>query len=334
MNESLNFIGITAHEPLWALLDIYGNCISIELVDDPQQRAASLQDPLRNFNPTMNTRFYDELRHDLLPLPFLPVHSPSISLYQSSSNALPNSIALVDNSKNTESLIFFSEPLTSNSALLIHILNVIPPNESRVRSTTAAAHSSNPATSSHIQLGLTNCNTKALLRTNELPIDLEQINKRSEFWIIQDFQLSNKTTVDRDDEFLFTLNKDGIIEYSQNNSKLQEFIHVDSNLIYYPFLVVKGDIVAVRSIGYVKTLDKYRTSQQMKYKLDSKNSQQDSLTTTNNDSKTESAMKLQHDCTICLDRLRDTVLIPCGHICLCYSCAKEVQEHGTQQCKN
>lgn len=223
--------------------------------------------------------------------------------------------------------------MTSNSALLIHISNLAPSNESRQRSTTttASSSSSNQFTSSQIQLGLTNCNTKALLRTNELPIDLEQINKRSEFWIIQDFQLNNKTTIDRDDEFLFTLNGDGIIEYSHNNSKLKEFIHVDSNLIYYPFLIFKGDIVAVRSIGYMRNLDKYRLSQQKKSKTDSNNSHQDSLM---NENKTESMMKLQHDCTICLDRLRDTVLIPCGHICLCYSCAKEVHEHGTKQCKN
>lgn len=321
------------HEPLWALLDIYGNCISIELVDDPQQRTPSLQDQSRNFNSTLSTRYYDEVRHDILPLPFLPVHSPSISFFQSSSNALPNaSMVLYDNSKTNDGLIFFSEPLTCNSALLIHILNIIPSNESRLRPTTAAA--SNLSNCSHIQLGLTNCNTKALLRTNELPIDLEQINKRSEFWIIQDFQSSQKATIDRDDEFLFTLTEDGIIAYSQNNSKLKDFIHVDSSLIYYPFLIFKGDIVAIRSIGYVKNLDRYRSFQQMKYKSDSKNSNQDSLTTANNEMKNESTTKLQQDCTICLDRLRDTVLIPCGHICLCYSCAKEVQDHGTRQCKN
>lgn len=240
-------------------------------------------------------------------------------------------MVLYDNSKINDGLIFFSEPLTSNSALLIHILNIIPSNESRLRSTTATAF--NLSNCSHIQFGLTNCNTKALLRTNELPIDLDQINKRSEFWIIQDFQTNQKTTIDRDDEFLFTLTEDGIISFSQNNSKLKEFIHVDSSLIYYPFLVFKGDIVAIRSIGYVKNFDRYRSFQQLKTKTDSKNSNQDSQTTANNDTKTESTMKLQQDCTICLDRMRDTVLIPCGHICLCYYCARELQDHGARQCK-
>ncbi len=323
-------------EPLWALLDIYGNCISIELVDDPQQRTVSLNDQIRNINTTVATHFYEDLRSELLPLPFLPVHSPLISFFLSSSSALANqSIVLFDNSKTNDGLVFFSEPLTINSGLLIHILNVQPSTESRQRTitTAAAASASNLSTSSHIQFGLTNCNTKALLRTNDLPIDLEQINHRSEFWIIQDFQLNNKTTIDRDDEFLFTFNVDGIIEYSHNNSPLKDFIHVDSNLVYYPFLVFKGDIVAIRSMGYVKNLDKYRSLQQMKNKTDMKKSNQESISTKTNEIKNECDMKLNQDCTVCLDRMRDTVLIPCGHICLCYSCAKELVELGSKQCK-
>ncbi len=262
---------------------------------------------------------------------FLPVHSPLISFFSSSSNALPNpSVVLFDNSKNTDGLVFFSEPLIINSGLLIHILNIIPSNESRIRTTTASASN---FLSSHIQFGLTNCNTKTLLRNNDLPIDIEQINNRSEFWIIQDFKLGNKTTIDQGDEFLFTFNQNGIIEYSHNHSKLKDFIHVDLNLIYYPFLVFKGDIVAIRSMGYFKNLDKYQSLQQINTKNDTSKSNQQSTSTNNNDIQTEYDLKLYQDCTVCLDRIRDTVLIPCGHICLCYSCAEELVEHGTQQCK-
>ncbi len=262
---------------------------------------------------------------------FLPVHGPLISFFSSSSNALPNqSIVLFDNSKNSDGLVFFSEPLKINSGLLIHILNVIPSNESRIRTTTASASN---LLSTHIQFGLTNCDIKTLLRTNDLPIDVEQINNRSEFWIIQDFKLGNKISIDRDDEFLFTFNQDGIIEYSQNNSKLKDFIHVDLNLIYYPFLVFKGDIVAIRSMGYLKNLDKYRSLQQINNKNDTVKPNQQLTSIDNNEIKPECDMKVNQDCTVCFDRMRDTVLIPCGHICLCYSCAKGLLEHGTKQCK-
>jgi hypothetical protein len=103
---------------------------------------------------------------------------------------------------------------------------------------------------------------------------------------------------------------------------------VDSTLIYYPFLVFKGDIIAIRSIGYLKTLDKCRSLQQINNQIKSN----EELTSTDN-IKNEADFKLSQDCTICLDRLRDTVLIPCGHICLCYSCAKELLEHEGRQCK-
>ncbi|CAF0897108.1 unnamed protein product [Adineta steineri] len=329
--------GIVVQEPLWALLDIYGNCISIELVDDLQQRPVPLNDRFRNINATVTTPFFKDIRNDLSPLPFILVHSPSITFLSSPSNTASNqSIVLYDNTKNTDGLVFFSEPLTINSGLLLQIVSILSPNESSLRPTTASASNS---LTSHIQFGLTNCIIKDLIRTKEFPFDIEQINNRSEFWIIQDFKLGNKTTIDRDDEFLFTFNQDGIIEYSHNNSKLKDFIHVDPNLNYYPFLVFKGDIVAIRSIGYLKTLEKCRSLQQI-HPL-TKFNQELSSTINNNDNnvnnksigiKDESDSKLNHECTVCFDRKRDTVLIPCGHICLCYSCADELYQRGTRQC--
>jgi len=328
------FIGISVHEPLWALLDIYGNCISIELVCDPQQRTQTQNDQIRQINPVLNTHFYDELRNELIPLPFLPVHNSLISFFQSSSsssNSSSNSsIVLYDNSKNTDGLVFFSDALTINSGLLIHILNVQPSNESRLR-TTATSASSN-SLSTQIQFGLTNCDIKDLIRRNDLPLDIEQINRRSEFWVIENFQLGNKTSIDRDDEFLFTFNQNGVIQYSHNDSKLQDFLHVDSNLIYYPFLIFKGDIVAVRSMGLIKNLDKYRFCQSTKVKLESNQTNHELNMKTKTECQTETEIKLNQDCTVCFDRIRDTVLIPCGHICLCYSCAKGLVDHGTKQC--
>ncbi|CAF4487564.1 unnamed protein product, partial [Rotaria sp. Silwood2] len=193
--------GIFVQEPLWALLDIYGNCISIELVDDYLKRTGSLNDQLRNINPTVTTSFFKDICNDLSPLTFLPVHSSSISFFSSSSNALPNqSIVLYDNTKTCDGLVFFSEPLTINSGLLIQILSIIPSNESRIRTTTTTTAVTSNLLVSHIQFGLTNCNTQNLLRTNDLPLDIEKINDRSEFWILQDFKLGNKTTIDRNDE--------------------------------------------------------------------------------------------------------------------------------------
>lgn len=305
-------------------------------MDDFQKRSGSLHDQLRNINSTVSSPIFKELSKDLIPLPFLPVHSPSISFFNSSSNTLPNqSIILFDNRPNSHGLVFFSEPLTANSGLIIQVLNILPSNESQRRATTMTTASNLLPT--HIQFGLTNCNTQNLMQMNDLPLDIDKINNRSEFWIVQDFQLGNKTTIDREDEFLFTFNQDGIIQYSHNNSYLKDFIHVDPTLIYYPFLILKGDIVAVRSMGYVKNIEKYRSLKQANNKIDTTQLNQE-LTSAHNitstdDTNIERDFKLNHDCTICFDRLRDTVLIPCGHICLCYSCAEELTERGTKLCK-
>jgi len=36
----------------------------------------------------------------------------------------------------------------------------------------------------------------------------------------------------------------------------------------------------------------------------------------------------QLDCTVCMDRPRDTLLVPCHHMCLCASCANILQNQG------
>ncbi|CAF3282546.1 unnamed protein product [Rotaria socialis] len=328
--------GIFVQEPLWALLDIYGNCISIELAEDQQKRSVSVNDQLRNLNPIVTSPIFKDICNDLTPLPFLPVHSSSISFFSSSSNSLPNqSIVLFDNRTNCDGLVFFSEPLVINSGLLVQILSIIPSNESQRRTTTTTTSSN--LLPSHIQFGLTNCNTQSLLRSNDLPLDIEKINNRSEFWIVQDFKFGTKTTIDREDEFLFTFKQDGVIEYSHNNSKLKDFIHVDSTLTYYPFLILKGDIVAVRSMGFIKNLDRYRSLQQINNAIQTNHActaanNNNNNNITNNNGNNESDFKLNQDCTVCFDHLRDTVLIPCGHICLCYTCATELVEHGSKQC--
>jgi len=85
-------------------------------------------------------------------------------------------------------------------------------------------------------------------------------------------------------------------------------------------------------MGYLKNLDKYYSLQQINNKNNIIKSNQELTSTNNNEIKTEYDFQLHQDCTVCLDRMRDTVLIPCGHICLCYSCAKELVEHGPKQC--
>jgi len=37
------------------------------------------------------------------------------------------------------------------------------------------------------------------------------------------------------------------------------------------------------------------------------------------------------DCVVCFDNEHDVVIVPCGHYCLCHSCAKEI-EKSTKKC--
>lgn len=330
-------LGISVRDPLWGLLDIYGNCISIELVEDPQPRPQSLNGQMRSSNSTATMNYYQDLRSDLRPLTFLPVHNHSISFFSSSStNQADKSIVLFDTKKSSDGLIYFTEPLSIRTGLLIEILRVLPSNESRSRSTTNATVSTSKST--HLQFGLTNCDIKTLYQQqNSVPLTINAINQREELWVIQDFPLANKT-LDTNDEFLFVFAEEGIIYFSQNNSQFQDFLHLDPSLTYYPFLIFKGDVVAVRSAGFLRSLNKCRglprSTRNNETTASSVATASNDKTKSENSSKKSSQSKSNADCSICLDRERDTVLIPCGHICLCYACATHVQRFGERQCKS
>ena len=318
-------------EPLWALLDIYGNCISIELVEDPQPRP---HPPLPTPNSTANMNHFRDLRSDLRPLTFLPVHNQSISFFSSSSTGQADkSIVLFDAKKPADGLVYFSEPLTIRSGFLIEILRVSPSNESRSRPTAQATVSTATSTT-HLQLGLTNCDIKTLYQQqNSVPLTLSAINQREELWVIQDFPLATKT-LDNNDEFLFVFADDGIIYFSQNNSPYQEFLHLDPSLNYYPFLIFKGGIGALRSVGYLRNLDRCRGLPRTTVSNETTAMATDDNGSAESSTQKTSKPKSNPECTICLDRERDTVLIPCGHICLCYTCAKQVHQYGDRQCKS
>mmetsp|Transcript_8619 Transcript_8619/g.15254 ORF Transcript_8619/g.15254 Transcript_8619/m.15254 type:complete len:109 (-) Transcript_8619:119-445(-) len=38
------------------------------------------------------------------------------------------------------------------------------------------------------------------------------------------------------------------------------------------------------------------------------------------------------ECCICLDEDKDAVFIPCGHVCCCESCAKQIQGSSEHRC--
>jgi len=133
----------------------------------------------------------------------------------------------------------------------------------------------------------------------------------------------------------------GILQISHNNSSLQLFLQVDPTLVYYPFLVLKNDVVSVRSVGRIKNIDKNNIIQQPIAQQQQQQSQlsfpssslKRQLPTENNHESFSSSTKIQQDCVVCFDRLRDSVLIPCGHVCACIQCATDLHEKGNKQCK-
>lgn len=290
------------NEPLWALLDIYGNCVSIELCNfsDAQTVAPSI--------PTIQTEYFSDQATDLQPVAFFEQRSSSLS-FPTVDGYNPRSVVAFDRSQN-EAIIFLSEQIKVGMGLLLKILPHSKATGGNTRLTTNSSYERTESASSIISIGLTNSDIKALIDHNKLPLSIDEINKQSEFWIIESFKPISRATFDTGDELFFVLNNDAVLQYSQNASKFQDLIHIDPSLKYYPFLVFRDRPSIIALLGCSKSIQKAKTV---------------------NPRLEPSPNAEVNECSVCMDRFKDTVMIPCGHISTCYSCAEELF-HRSKSC--
>jgi len=53
---------------------------------------------------------------------------------------------------------------------------------------------------------------------------------------------------------------------------------------------------------------------------------------TNKKMNISNTLQEENKCCVCFDSKIDTVLVPCGHLCLCLSCAKVITEQNPKRC--
>uniref|UniRef100_A0A1I7Z3Z0 Neuralized n=1 Tax=Steinernema glaseri TaxID=37863 RepID=A0A1I7Z3Z0_9BILA len=247
---------INVNLPVWVIVDIYGNCKSLEFVDvtEVQFRNRRRNNDTRNDSivpilpdsssePTLPSSM--PISSPTSPLSFLrtPCVPPPHSLYYPGAqlsraafhsthgrNVRVNAAGTVATRREAEysnGYVFVSVPMKTDESILLKILDV------------------EHAYSGSIAFGLTSCDP-ARISFNEFPDDSDDLLERPEYWVgIKDVSAGPKIG----DELKFCVNSAGHVLFSKNGSTERVIIHVDTSVPLWMYFDLYGSTREVRLMG-------------------------------------------------------------------------------------
>ncbi|XP_076104058.1 protein neuralized-like isoform X1 [Mytilus galloprovincialis] len=243
----LFFTGVATNTPLWALMDIYGNTIEIELV---KFEAPLLNNMLNRPSVSMPSEI-SAITSQMTAM--TSETQPSTTVVQS--NSLPikyytmtrfslmqwhklqgKNIQITDPSRTIANrtpeefcngYVFSSRPLKCGEKVVLQVLGI---DRSYVGG---------------LAVGFTTCSPDSVSQS-ELPDDADLLLDRMEYWVVnKDVYRSPEIG----DELCFHLTNDGEVRYSRNNSKVATLMHVDRTLPLWIFFDIYGNIQKMRCLG-------------------------------------------------------------------------------------
>ncbi|XP_055848497.1 protein neuralized [Episyrphus balteatus] len=233
--------GIDVRGLLWTVIDIYGNCTVVELLDARlcQQQSStnafpsnqisqsnnsinSLMTPMQSLSVLDNKANLPQLQYHisnkLVPLPFHTARGRNIRF------SSDNLVATRTENDFCQGYVFTSRPIQTDETIVIQILKT---DHTYVGS---------------LALGLTSCNP-ASLNQNDLPDDSNFLLDRPEYWVVnKDIALpSNKG-----DEISLCISAMGEVTIRKNCGTPIVLMHVDHRLRLWAFFDVYGSTRSVR----------------------------------------------------------------------------------------
>ncbi|KAK3095851.1 hypothetical protein FSP39_020003 [Pinctada imbricata] len=248
----LFFTGVATNSPLWTLLDIYGNTIAIEFVNNEPSTLNNRVSAPPPMSPLNNTHSMTDLTQAMTSLqfqrgshaevepnaPLIPIrHHANLNFRPMPWHQLTGKNIRVIDSERTISVrssdeycnayVFSSRPLKCGEKIVIQILGV---DRSYVGGLAFGFTAFDPV---HVN-------------SEELPDDSDLLLDRKEYWVV------NKDVCrapEIGDELCFHLSLNGEVKYSKNNTKVSTLMHVDKTLPLWVFFDVYGNVQKIRSIG-------------------------------------------------------------------------------------
>ncbi|CAH2062476.1 unnamed protein product, partial [Iphiclides podalirius] len=228
-DKGLFFSGVDTRSPLWALVDVYGNCTAVQFADPraPSQGRRAVQSPVAE-----EERLVGGMRSLSVeePLPAPRHQSPlaPLSLHRTRGRNVQfvndRGVAARLDAEFCQGYVFTARPMRPGQTIVVQIL------------ATECAYAGSLA------VGLTSCDP-ATLRPCDLPDDAEQLLDRPEYWVVRRDAANG---LRRGDELAVTLTADGEVRVSRNGSAAATVMHVDHTLRLWAFVDIYGATQRVR----------------------------------------------------------------------------------------
>lgn len=246
--------GVETRAPLWTIIDVYGNCTSIEFLDSricmhhqSQQHHSNGRRSERTAEPEVErvmSSFQSMAITEETASPIIHTRPGSLAVSQNESNGLVpipfhrtkgrnvmfSSDRLIATRADTEfcqGYVFTARPIRIGEKIIVQIL--------RTEHMYVGA----------LALGLTSCDP-ATLQPADLPDDSDMLLDRPEYWVVSKDVAASPV---RGDEIIFCVTQNGEVQISKNRGPPTVVMHVDQSLQLWAFLDVYGSTQSVRILS-------------------------------------------------------------------------------------
>ncbi|XP_063390823.1 protein neuralized [Cydia fagiglandana] len=230
-DKGLFFTGVDTRSPLWALVDVYGNCTAVQFADPrvPNQVRRPNQSPVEEDRLISGMRSLSV--EEPLPQPRYQNPLVPLSLHRTKGRNVQfindRGVAARIEAEFCQGYVFTARPMRPGQTIVVQIL------------------STETAYAGSLAIGLTSCDP-ATLRPCDLPDDAEQLLDRPEYWVVRRDAANG---LRRGDELAVTLTLDGEVRVSRNGSNPITVMHVDHTLRLWAFVDIYGATQKVRMLS-------------------------------------------------------------------------------------
>lgn len=322
-DKGLFLSGVDPSGPLWALVDIYGNTTTIEMVDQQRQlnnRSAQVQSAEQvlgsqesrsilealdsiTFASSRESCSLERPSHSVgiaTPAAVHAAHFPGRWTPQSFHRVVgPNVIfpdperrlAVRSNTELGRAIVFLARPLQTNEKCLVQVMGT------------------DSSLQGSLTFGLTTCDPATLQQSFDFPDDPECLMDRPEYWVVKKDVMSCPSI---SDELCIVIGNEGEVLHSVNDDPYRTTMYVDATQQFTVFFDIAGCVTKLKLIGTCKegpvriSTDAAAPPAEPSVAEPGASHQQEQSDT---------------DCKICFEEPIESAFCNCGHSLTCHKCA-------------